>query len=127
MDVRSVIKYVRMSPKKGHDLAREIQGKTAQDALTLAEFSNRKAGELLAKALKSAIANAEHNFDLDADDLRVKRAVFEDGPIMRRGFYGARGQFKPIAKRTCHVRVVLSDGEPEVAVLDDDLLDDDEV
>jgi len=102
-----------MSPKKGHDFARELQGRTAQDALTMAEFSTRKAGKLFSKVLKSAIANAEHNHELDADDLMVKLAVVEDGPIMRRGFYGARGQFKPIAKRTCHVRVVLTDGVDE--------------
>lgn len=113
MDVQSVLKFTRMSPKKGHDLARELQGKSAQDALATAEFSTRKAGKLLSKVLKSAIANAEHNHELDADDLMVKMAVIEDGPTMRRGWYGARGQFKPVAKRTCHVRIVLTDGVDE--------------
>jgi len=114
MDVLSVTKYARMSPKKGRDLAREIQGKPVQEAMNIVSFSRRKAGKLLTKTLKSAIANAEHNFDLDVDDLTVKLAVMEDGPIIRRGWYGARGQFKPIAKRTCHVRIVLTDGLEEI-------------
>jgi len=113
MDVLSVTKYARMSPKKGRDLAREIQGMPVNEALQMVSFSARKAGRLLTKTLKSAIANAEHNFELDADDLTVKLAVVEDGPIMRRGNYGARGQFKPIAKRSCHVRIVLTDGVDE--------------
>lgn len=110
MDVLSVTKYAKMSPKKGRDLAREIQGKSVPEALNIVSFSRRKAGILLTKTLKSAIANAEHNFELDADELTVKLAVLEDGPMMRRGRYGARGQFKPIAKRSCHVRIVLTDG-----------------
>jgi len=120
MDVISVTKYARMSPKKGRDLAREIQGKKVPEALNIVSFSRRKAGVLLTKTLKSAIANAEHNFELDADELTVKLAVLEDGPIIRRGWYGARGQFKPIAKRTCHVRIVLTDGVEEQEEEDED-------
>ena len=111
MEVRALTKYVRMSPKKMRDLAREIQGRSVADAVNITTFSERKAANLIGKTLRSAIANAEHNKEADVDDLYVKTAVIEDGPIMRRGWYGARGMFKPIAKRTCHIRIILSDGE----------------
>lgn len=109
METTSVLKYQRISSRKVTDIAREIQGKSVADALKTTEFSDRKAASLFGKALKSAIANAEHNHNADVDALFVKQAVVEQGPTMRRGWYGARGMFKPIAKRTSHIRIVVSD------------------
>lgn len=109
METSSVLKFQRISSRKAGDIAREIQGKPVSYALTLTTFSDRKAAALFSKALKSAIANAEHNENADVESLYIKRAVAEQGPTLRRGFYGARGMFKPIAKRTSHIRVVLSD------------------
>jgi len=115
MEVQAVNKYQRMSSKKMRDLARRIQGCPVEEAVNITTFSERKAATLIGKTLRSAIANAEHNHEADVDDLFVKLAVIEEGPTMRRGWYGARGMFKPIAKRTCHVRIVLSDGVDETA------------
>ena len=109
MEVKAVTKYVRLSPKKARDFARTIQGKPVSQALALTQFSERKAAVLIGKTLKSAMANAENNAGLDVDDLVVKEAVIEDGPTMRRFWCGARGMAKKIAKRTSHVRIVLSD------------------
>lgn len=109
METTSVLKFERISSRKAGDIARAIQGKSVEEALNLTTFSDRKAAALFGKALKSAIANAEHNHEADVEELYVKRAVAEQGPTLRRGFYGARGMFKPIAKRTSHIRVVLSD------------------
>ncbi len=109
METQSVLKFQRIAPRKAVDIARAIQGKPVSEALNLTGFSDRKAAALFLKALKSAVANAEHNEGADVESLFVKRAVAENGPIMRRGWYGARGMFKPIAKRTSHIRVVLSD------------------
>ncbi|MFP6904572.1 MAG: 50S ribosomal protein L22 [Verrucomicrobiota bacterium] len=111
MEVKAVTKYARIAPKKARDLAREIQGRPVSEALNITDFSERKAAKLFGKTLKSAIANAEHNNGLSAEDLVVKLAVVEDGPILRRGWYGARGMFKPIAKRTSHIRIILSKDE----------------
>ncbi|MEX2606683.1 MAG: 50S ribosomal protein L22 [Kiritimatiellia bacterium] len=111
METTSILKFQRISSRKAVDIARAIQGKPIADALNLTHFSDRKAATLFEKALKSAVANAEHNEGADVERLVVKRAVAEQGPTMRRGFYGARGMFKPIAKRTSHIRVVLSDGK----------------
>ncbi len=109
METTSVLKFQRISSRKAVDIARAIQGKPVDQALKLTHFSNRKAAALFEKALKSAVANAEHNEGADVEALYVKRAAAEQGPTMRRGFYGARGMFKPIAKRTSHIRIVLSD------------------
>jgi large subunit ribosomal protein L22 len=109
METTSVLKFQRISSRKAVDIARAIQGKPVSEALSLTTFSDRKASELFGKALKSAIANAEHNAGADVETLYIKRAAVEQGPSMRRGFYGARGMFKPVAKRTSHIRVVLSD------------------
>ena len=75
----------------------------------MAQFSSRKAAGLLAKTLQSAIANAQHNADLEVDQLRVKEAIVDDGPRLRRYWPRARGSASPIQKRMCHIRIVLTD------------------
>ena len=111
MRVQSVTKYVRISSLKAIDLARAIQGRTVSDALKITEFSERKAGFYIGKTLKSAIANAEHNAGLSADDLVVEKAVVEQGPALKRFWPRARGSASPILKRTSHIRIVLTDGK----------------
>ena len=109
MEVRAIYKYARIAPKKARDLVRQIQGKPVADALKITQFSERKATHLVGKTLRSAIANAENNTDLSVDNLIVKEAVIEEGPMFKRFWYGARGMYKPVKKRTSHVRIVLSE------------------
>ncbi len=112
MEVFAVTKYVRMSPSKARDLARAIQGRSVADALKITEFSERKAAREIGKTLKSAIANAENNASLSADNLVVKMAAIEEGPHMKRWWPRARGSASPILRRTSHVRIVLTDKKP---------------
>jgi large subunit ribosomal protein L22 len=109
MEITAILKYARISPKKSRDLARAIQGKPVGVALNITNFSDRKAARFIGKTLKSAIANAENNAGLDVEDLIVKTAVVEDGPVMKRFWCGARGMAKPIQKKMMHVRIVLSE------------------
>ncbi len=109
MEVRSIYKSARVSPKKARDVAREIQGLPVSDALDALNFTPRKAAFLIGKTLKSAIANAENNHELDADTLVVKEANVSDGPTFRRFKPRARGSASAIRKRTSHILVVLSD------------------
>ncbi|HLS27191.1 MAG TPA: 50S ribosomal protein L22 [Opitutales bacterium] len=109
MEVQAVTKYVRMSPKKVRDVALEIQGRRAVEALELLRFIPRKSARLLAKTLQSAIANAENNNNLSSDDLYISRALIESGPVLKRFRAGARGTAKPIKKRTSHIRIILTD------------------
>ena len=111
MQVMAVTKYVRMSHWKVRDLVRTIQGRTVADALKITEFSERKAAFQVGKTLKSAIANAEHNAGLSADELIVEKAVVEQGPTLKRWMPRARGSASPILKRTSHIRIVLTDGK----------------
>jgi large subunit ribosomal protein L22 len=66
---------------------------------------------LLVKTLKSAVANAENNNSISADQLVVHRALVENGPVLKRFKAGARGSAKPRVKRMSHLRIILSDGK----------------
>ncbi len=109
MEIQSLTKYARMSPKKVREIALEIQGRNAASALELLSFIPRKSARLVAKTLKSAVANAENNNNLSSDDLIIKKAVVEQGPVFKRFRAGARGMAKPYRKRTSHIRIVLTD------------------
>lgn len=113
MEVQALMRYSRISPIKARQVAREIQGLPAPHALEVLRFIPRKAARLFAKTLKSAVANAENNHNLSADDLFVHRAVAEEGPAFRRFRPAARGSAHPIRKRTSHLRVILTDEAPE--------------
>jgi large subunit ribosomal protein L22 len=109
MEIQAVTKYVRMSPKKVREVANEIQGQNATVALSNLQFIPRKSARLIAKTLKSAVANAENNNNLSSDSLVIQKALVEAGPVLKRFRAGARGSAKPIRKRTSHIRIVLTD------------------
>jgi large subunit ribosomal protein L22 len=109
MEVRSIYKYARVSPKKARDVAREIQGLPVSDAIDTLNFTPKKAAFLIGKTLKSAVANAENNHDLAADTLHVKEANVCDGPSFRRFKPRARGSASAIKKRTSHIYIILTD------------------
>ena len=99
-----------MSPKKVREVVRTIQGRKANDAVDLLTLIPRKSARLIVKTLKSAIANAENNNNLSADNLIVKSALVENGPVLKRFKAGARGTAMPRRKKMSHIRIVLSDG-----------------
>ena len=109
MEVRAVSKYVRISPKKAREVARTLPGRSAGEAVELLRFIPRKAARLLTKTLRSAMANAENNANLAAEDLTIREAIVEEGPAMRRHRPCARGSAHPYRKRMSHFRIVLSD------------------
>ena len=111
MEITATTKYIKMSPTKARDLANEIKGLPVSDALFITEFNARKAAIQIGKTLKSAIANAEHNQGLSADQLIVKNAIVDGGPMMKRYRPRARGSASPIQKKTSHITIVLSDQE----------------
>ena len=109
MDIRAISRRVRLSPTKARDFARAIQGKPVEEALRMTAISERKAAFQIGKTLKSAIANAENNSDLEVDSLWVKEAVVDEGPRMKRYWPRARGMVRHIVKKTCHIKIVLTD------------------
>lgn len=112
MEVRSIYKSARVSPKKARDVAREIQGLPVSDAIDALTFTPRKAAFLINKTLKSAVANAENNHELAADNLTVKEANVSDGPTFKRFKPRARGSASSIRKRTSHISIILTDEAP---------------
>lgn len=112
MDVKATARFVRISPTKVRDLTRAIQGQSVEKALRITEFNKRKGAFLVGKTLKSAIANAENNAELSVEDLFVKKAVVDGGPIIKRYQPAARGSAKPIQKKTSHISITLTDVKP---------------
>jgi large subunit ribosomal protein L22 len=110
MEIQALTRYARMSPKKMREVVRTIQGRKAPDAVNLLSVIPRKSARLIAKTLKSAIANAENNNNLSADTLIVKSAVIENGPVLKRFKAAARGSAAPRRKKMSHIRIILSDG-----------------
>jgi len=110
MEVLSLTRNARMSPKKMRDVARTIQGRKAAEAVDYLTLIPRKSARLIVKTLKSAIANAENNNNLSADTLTIKSAIIENGPVLKRFKVGARGTAKPRRKKMSHIRIVLTDG-----------------
>lgn len=109
MQVKSIYKYARISAFKAREVTREIQGLPVSAALDLVAFSTKKAAAMVEKTLKSAIANAENNNDLRAENLVVKEAVVGESTTLKRFRPRARGSASPIRKRTSHIRIILTD------------------
>jgi large subunit ribosomal protein L22 len=109
MQVRSTYRYAKISPFKVREVTRAIQGLPVSAALDLVAFSPKKAAGLIAKTLKSAVANAENNANLRVDGLVVKEATVGEGPTMKRLMTRARGSGSRILKRSSHIRIILTD------------------
>lgn len=98
-----------MSAQKMREVVRQIQGLPAEQAVAILQVVPRKSARVVAKTLKSAIANAENNNGAKAESLHVKEAVAGTATTMRRFVPKARGSAGPILKRSCHIKIVLSD------------------
>jgi large subunit ribosomal protein L22 len=109
MQVRSTYRYAKISPFKVREVTRAIQGLPVSAALDLVAFSPKKAAGLIAKTLKSAVANAENNANLRVDGLVVKEATVGEGPTIKRMMTRARGSGSRILKRSSHIRIILTD------------------
>ena len=114
MQVIATHRYARISAFKAREVTREIQGLPAVDALQQLGFIPKKAAPLIAKTLKSAIANAEHNNNIRPELLVIKEAVIGEAPTIKRVRPKARGSAGPVRKRNSHIRIVLTDEVPIV-------------
>ena len=98
-----------MSPQKMREVTRQIQGLDAQQAVAILSVVPRKSAFWVHKTLKSAIANAENNYELDTTNLRVKEAVVGASTTLKRFIPKARGSAGRILKRSCHIKITLTD------------------
>ena len=109
MRVTATAKYVRISPRKVRLVADVIVGRPVEEAAAILRFMPNAAARDVAKVLRSATANAENNFNLTADDLRVVSAVANEGPTLKRIRPRAQGRAFLILKRTSHISVSVAD------------------
>jgi large subunit ribosomal protein L22 len=115
MQVQAITKNVKMSAQKMREMVRQIQGLPALQAQAILAVVPRKSARFVAKTLKSAIANAEDQArhqkiaQFRTENLRVHSAVAGTATTTRRFTPKARGSAGPILKRTCHIKIVLSD------------------
>ena len=109
MQVHAITKNIRMSAQKMREVVRQIQGLPALHAQAVLAVVPRKGARIVAKTLRSAIANAENNKGAKIEALRIKEAVAQTATTLKRFTPKARGSAGPIVKRNCHIKIVLSD------------------
>lgn len=105
MSVVAKLRYQRLSPQKARLVADIVRGKNVQEALNILRFTNKKAAPLIEKTLRSAIANAEHNYGLNSENLYVSRILIDKGPVLKRMNPRARGRADVIRKPLAHITV----------------------
>ena len=111
MKVQAKAKYIRQSPYKVRRVLDLVRGLPVEDARDVLKFTNRRAAATIGKVLDSAVANAEHNHALDAEELIVSAAFADEGPTLKRFRPRARGRATAIRKRTSHITIVVADDE----------------
>lgn len=111
MEARAVAHYIRVSPLKARQVADLIRGKAIKEAVGILKYTNKKSAPLIDKVLKSAIANAEHNFDMNSDALYVSQIMIDVGPTLKRMQPRAYGRADVRRHRTSHITVVLAERE----------------
>lgn len=110
---RAQVKYSRVSAYKAREVLDLIRGERVARALEILEFAERDVAQVILKCLESAIANAEHNDQIPADELYVSACFADEGPTLKRWRPRARGRATRIRKRTCHITVIVSRLAPE--------------
>jgi large subunit ribosomal protein L22 len=107
-EAMAIARYIRMSPKKVRRVLDQIRGQSYREALIMLEFMPYKSCEPILKALRSAVANAEHNKGMDPTNLFVSRAFADQGPVLKRFRPRAQGRAYQIRKPTCHITVAVA-------------------
>jgi len=111
-EVRAQSRYVWQSPRKIRLVTDRVRGMEAVEALGVLKLMPQRAATSVHKLIKSAVANAENNYGMAAEDLYVAHISADGGPIRRWRRFGARGRFKPIQKRSSHITVILRERAP---------------
>ena len=109
MEAKATLNYTRISPRKVGIVLDLIRNKPVDLAAAILKHTPKAACEDLEKLLKSAVANAENNFEMDPDNLYVAEAYATAGPILKRGRPRAQGRMYRINKRTSHITIVVAE------------------
>jgi large subunit ribosomal protein L22 len=110
MEAKAVAKYIRISPQKVRKIVGAIKGEPVEAGLNMLKFMPQKSAGIVEKVLRSAIANADQNQDVDIDSLVVRNIIVDQGPMLKRFRARARGRGTRILKRTSHITVIVAEG-----------------
>ncbi|WCN37702.1 50S ribosomal protein L22 [Aneurinibacillus uraniidurans] len=109
MEAKAVARYIRIAPRKVRLVVDLIRGKQVGEALAILKHTPKAGSPVIEKVLLSAVANAEHNMNLDANELVVSKVFVDEGPTLKRFRPRAMGRASRINKRTSHITVVVSE------------------
>ncbi|WP_243388395.1 50S ribosomal protein L22 [Bacillus kexueae] len=109
MQAKAVARTVRIAPRKARLVIDLIRGKQVGEAVAILRHTPKAASPIIEKVLKSAVANAEHNYEMDANNLVVAEAYVNEGPTLKRFRPRAMGRASQINKRTSHITIVVSE------------------
>ncbi|PIV65090.1 MAG: 50S ribosomal protein L22 [Candidatus Nealsonbacteria bacterium CG01_land_8_20_14_3_00_12] len=109
VSVTAKLRYLRITPRKVRQVSDLIRGKTVEEAQTILRYTVKKAAQPLLKLLKSAVASAKNNFQLEELNLYISKILVDEGPKLKRWRARARGRADEIQKKTSHVTIVLDE------------------
>lgn len=109
MEARAVARYVRISPQKARLVVDLIRGKKIDEAQRILQYTRKYAAGIVKKVLKSAVANAKQNPNIDESILYVREIFVDQGPSLKRWRARAQGRAASIRKRMSHITVVLDE------------------
>lgn len=110
---KATARTVRIAPRKARLVVDLIRGKKIGEAVAILRLTPKAASPVVEKLLKSAVANAEHNYEMDVENLVVSEVYVDEGPTMKRFRPRAQGRASAINKRTSHITVVVSEQKKE--------------
>ncbi|HWR38588.1 MAG TPA: 50S ribosomal protein L22 [Patescibacteria group bacterium] len=109
MEAKAVAKYIRIAPRKIRIVVDLIRGKNVGEAFSILKFTPKIGSEVVENVLRSAVANAEHNYDMNSDALYVAAVYVDQGPTLKRIHPRSRGQAFKILKHSSHVTLVVKE------------------
>jgi large subunit ribosomal protein L22 len=110
METKAIAKYIRISPQKARLVVDLVRGEKVEDARKILQFTRKYAAGIVSKVLKSAVANAKQNPNIDESILYVKEIFVDQGPTLKRWRARAQGRAASIKKRMSHITVILDEG-----------------
>lgn len=116
MQSKAVARTVRIAPRKVRLILDLVRGKEVGEAISILKLTNKRSSPVVEKLVKSAVANAEHNYDMDIDNLYISEIYADEGPTLKRFRPRAQGRATKINKRTSHITVVVEEYANEAEV-----------
>ena len=111
MEVKAVVKDTGITPRKVRFLLDMVRGKSVAEALTMLKFTPSPSAQVVAKVIKSAAADAENVFQMQAEDLRVVKIFADEARTLKRFRPRSRGRVSPVLKRSSHITVIVAGQE----------------